>query len=251
MNKYSEVYDMVNTTVSSATIINFAADNLNMIRGTEHFRAKDPVSALTHFIGCIAAILFTPVLLIHAAEADAQTSDLIALSIFMLSMIALYGASASYHCFDLAGEAGMRLKRLDHMMIFVLIAGTYTPICVCAMGSEGVTLLCVIWGIALAGITFKLLWVTCPKWVSSIIYISMGWVVVFAMPHLIPHVSTATLVWLYTGGVIYTIGGVIYALKLIRFNRRGSLWGSHEIFHLFVMAGSICHFISIYRVFDR
>lgn len=241
---------MVSTTASSANIINFAGENLNVLNGSNHFRAKDPVSALTHFIGCIAAILFTPVLLIHATGSGAKAGDLIALSVFMLSMIALYGASASYHCFDLAGEAGMRLKRLDHMMIFILIAGTYTPICVCAMDHEGTILLSVVWGIAFAGMMFKLIWVTCPKWVSSAIYISMGWVVIFAMPHLIGHVSTSTLVWLYTGGVIYTIGGVIYALKLIRFNKRNSPWGSHEIFHLFVMAGSICHFISIYLIFN-
>ncbi|MBQ9333404.1 MAG: hemolysin III family protein [Lachnospiraceae bacterium] len=241
---------MVNTTASSANIIDFAGENLNILNGNSRFRAKDPLSALTHFIGCIAAILFTPVLLIHATESGAETTDLIALSVFMLSMIALYGASASYHCFDLAGEAGMRLKRLDHMMIFLLIAGTYTPVCVCAMGREGMPLLSVVWGIAFAGMVFKLMWVTCPKWISSMIYISMGWVVIFAMPHLVDHVSTSTLVWLYTGGVIYTIGGIIYALKLIRFNKRGSVWGSHEIFHLFVMAGSICHFICIYLIFE-
>ncbi len=240
---------MVNTTASSANIIDFTGENLNILKGNSHFRAKDPVSALTHFIGCIVSVFFTPVLLIHAMGSGATVTDLIALSVFMLSMISLYGASASYHCFDLAGEAGMRLKRLDHMMIFILIAGTYTPICVCAMGHEGMVLLSVVWGIAFAGMIFKLIWVTCPKWVSSVIYISMGWVVIFAMPQLISHVSTSVLVWLYTGGVIYTIGGIIYALKLIRFNKRGSMWGSHEIFHLFVIAGSICHFISICRIF--
>ena len=237
------------TATASSNIVSFSGENLNLINGRQQFRAKDPVSALTHFVGCICAILFTPVLLIHASSAGAGMTDLIALAVFMLSMISLYGASASYHCFLLEGEAGLRLKRLDHMMIFVLIAGTYTPICVCAMGQDGTVLLSVVWGLALAGMMFKLIWVTCPKWVSSIIYIAMGWVVVFAMPSLIPHVSTSTLVWLYTGGVIYTVGGIIYALKLIRFNNRNSMWGSHEIFHLFVMAGSICHFISIYGIF--
>ncbi|MCR5595502.1 MAG: hemolysin III family protein [Lachnospiraceae bacterium] len=232
----------------TANIVQFAGDTVDNIK-TYAFHAKDPVSALTHFIGCIAAIVFTPVLLIHASDNGASMKDLIALSIFMLSMISLYGASASYHGFNVPGEAGLRLKRLDHMMIFVLIAGTYTPICVCAMGTGGVTLLCVIWSIAFAGMCFKLLWVTCPKWVSSVIYISMGWVVIFAMPTLIGSVSTVSLVWLYAGGVIYTIGGIIYALKLIRFNDRDSLWGSHEIFHLFVMAGSLCHFICIYGLF--
>ncbi len=212
-------------------------------------RIKDPVSALTHFIGCIMAILFTPVLLIHAASSGAGSKELVSLLVFMLSMISLYASSTSYHSFNLQGEAMLKLKRLDHTMIFVLIAGTYTPICICAMGHAGIILLCVIWGIAFAGICFKLLWVTCPKWISSVIYITMGWTVVFAMPYLIPAVSRSVLIWLYTGGIIYTIGGIIYALKLIRFNSRNSLWGSHEIFHLFVMAGSICHFISVYSIF--
>lgn len=236
-----------NGSISSAGSVAAAAPVTSV--GSYTFHAKDPVSSLTHFIGCIASVFFTPVLLIHASDAGAGMTDLIALSIFMLSMISLYGASASYHAFKMDGEAGMRLKRLDHLMIFVLIAGTYTPICVCAMKEEGTVLLCVIWGIALVGMCFKLMWVTCPKWVSSVIYISMGWVVIFAMPKLIPSVSGRTLALLYAGGIIYTIGGIIYALKLIRFNDRNSLWGSHEIFHLFVMAGSLCHFMCIYGLF--
>lgn len=209
------------------------------------FHVKDPMSALTHFIGCVCAIFLTPVILIHASQGGADLQSLTALSIFMISMIMLYGASASYHTFRIEGRGGMVLKRIDHMMIFVLIAGSYTPICMITLRGYriGTILLIVIWSMAALGMIFKLCWVTCPKWVSSVIYIAMGWVVVFAMPTLIPVINRTSLTWLYAGGIIYTIGGVIYALKLVRFNSRSSLWGSHEIFHLFVLAGSACHFI--------
>ena len=210
-------------------------------------KIKDPVSCITHLVSAVCALLFSPVRCVRAASHGAGRSDIIALAIFVLSMVLLYSASASYHGFRLKGEAGLVLKRLDHMMIFVLIAGTYTPICVCAMKEQGIRLLITVWSLASAGMLFKLFWVTCPKWISSVIYITMGWVVVFAMPKLIPAVNTATLVWLYAGGVIYTIGGVLYALKLIKFNSSHTLWGSHEIFHLFVMGGSLCHFIFMFR----
>lgn len=212
---------------------------------TYSFHAKDPMSALTHFIGCICAILLTPVLLIHATGSGADLYSLIALSIFMISMIMLYGASASYHAFSIAGPKGLILKRLDHMMIFVLIAGSYTPVCMITLRGTraGLVMLIVIWSMAAVGMIFKLCWVTCPKWISSVIYIAMGWVVIFAMPTLIATIGKTSLRWLYIGGIIYTIGGVIYALKLVRFNKRDSLWGSHEIFHLFVLGGSFCHFM--------
>ena len=211
---------------------------------------KDPVSCITHLISAIAAVMFAPILFVRARLSGSSASDMAALGVFVLSMILLYSASASYHGFKLTGRASMVLKRLDHMMIFVLIAGTYTPICVCAMREQGMRLLILVWALAVVGMIFKLCWVTCPKWISSVIYIAMGWVVVFAMPKLIPAVSAQTLAWLYAGGIIYTIGGIIYALKLIRFNSVHQLWGSHEIFHLFVMAGTICHFISICNIFN-
>ena len=135
-----------------------------------HFRVKDPGSAATHFIGFLAAVLMTPVLLVHAAGNGADFMTMIGMSVFMISMILLYGASTSYHSFDISEKANLRLKRLDHMMIFVLIAGSYTPVCLTVLrGSIGMRLLAIVWGLAIVGMIFKLLWVTCPKWVSSVI----------------------------------------------------------------------------------
>ena len=135
------------------------------------------------------------------------------------------------------------------MMIFVLIAGTYTPVCLIAIGGKlGITLLAIVWGIAVVGIIFKALWVTCPKWVSSVLYIGMGWTCVLAFTQILNALPPKAFGWLLGGGIIYTIGGVIYALKLPIFNLRHKNFGSHEIFHLFVMAGSACHFIVMYAV---
>ena len=133
------------------------------------------------------------------------------------------------------------------MMISVLIAGSYTPICLLVLGGRtGVMLLAIVWSIALAGILIKAVGVDCPKWVSSVLYIGMGWTCVLAFTQILNRLSRAGFFWLLIGGIIYTAGGVIYALKLPVFNGKHRYFGSHEIFHLFVMGGSICHFIVMY-----
>ncbi len=211
-----------------------------------NIRIKDPGSAITHFIGMMMAVFASTPLLIKAAR-QPDRIHMIALGIFITSMILLYAASTLYHTLDLSEKANKRLKKLDHMMIFVLIAGTYTPICILALPQPlGVSLLTLVWGIALLGIVVKMFWVTCPKWFSSVLYISMGWICVLAFTQILNSLPTAAFGWLLAGGIIYTIGGVIYALKLPIFNAKHKYFGSHEIFHLFVMGGSICHFIVMY-----
>lgn len=211
-----------------------------------NLKIKDPGSAITHFIGMMMAMFSSTPLLIKAARQPDQI-HLIALGIFIVSMILLYGASTLYHTFDLSEKVNKRLKKLDHMMIFVLIAGTYTPICIIALPQPlGIQLLSLVWSVALIGMLVKLFWVTCPKYFSSILYIGMGWLCVLAFTQLLNSLSKAAFCWLLAGGIIYTIGGVIYALKLPLFNARHRYFGSHEIFHLFVMGGSICHFIFMY-----
>jgi hemolysin III len=210
-------------------------------------RAKDPGSAITHFIGWLMAV-FAAVPLLLKAAGEPDRIHLISLTVFMVSMIALYGASTIYHTLDISPRVNRILRKIDHMMIFVLIAGTYTPMCVIAIGGAlGYTLLAVVWGIALAGILLKAFWITCPKWFSSVLYIGMGWVCVLAFTQILNALSPAAFAWLLAGGVIYTVGGVIYALKVPLFDAKHKNFGSHEIFHLFVMAGSACHFILMYN----
>lgn len=210
------------------------------------FKLKDPGSSITHFIGMLMALFAATPLLIRASM-NPDMVHVASLSIFIISMILLYGASAAYHALDLSETTNRILRKLDHMMIFVLIAGTYTPVCVIVLGGRtGYGLLALVWGIALVGILVKAFWITCPKWFSSIIYIAMGWVCVLVFGQLLDTLPTAAFLWLLAGGIIYTLGGVIYALKLPIFNARHKAFGSHEVFHLFVMGGSFCHFIFMY-----
>lgn len=207
---------------------------------------REPGSAITHFIGMMMAVLAAMPLLTKAALFSGSRSVL-ALSIFCISMILLYGASTTYHSLNISGKALCIFRKLDHMMIFVLIAGSYTPVCLIVLGGKlGYTLLAVVWAIALLGMTLKACWITCPKWFSSVIYIAMGWVCVAVFGPLWNMLPHAAFGWLLAGGIIYTIGGIIYALKLPVFNERYKFFGSHEIFHLFVMGGSICHFIFMF-----
>ena len=207
---------------------------------------REPGSALTHFIGMMMAVFATVPLLIKVGiEADARS--FLAMSIFMGSMILLYAASTTYHTVNLTGKYLKVFRKIDHMMIFVLIAGSYTPVCLIVLGgSLGLRLLLLVWGIALLGMVINICWITCPKWFSSIIYIAMGWVCVFAFGPLFHSLPLSAFLWLLGGGIIYTIGGVIYALKLPILNTRFKSFGSHELFHLFVMGGSFCHYIMMY-----
>lgn len=207
---------------------------------------REPGSAITHFIGMMLAVFASTPLLVKAAVSDGFTAFL-AMTVFMLSMIALYGASALYHSVMVKDRLLRVFRKIDHMMIFVLIAGSYTPVCLIVLGGKlGYTLLVVVWTIAVLGMLIKALWITCPKWFSSIIYISMGWVCLGVFGQLWNTLPHSAFLWLLAGGIIYTVGGVIYALKLPLFNNRHRYFGSHEIFHLFVMGGSICHFIFMY-----
>jgi hemolysin III len=207
---------------------------------------KDPGSAITHFIGMLMAIFAAFPLLIKAAHEPSRIY-LISLAIYAVSLIFLYAASTTYHTFDLSERVNTILKKIDHMMIFVLIAGSYTPICLIVLkGPVGYFLFALVWAIALIGIIVKICWITCPKWFSSVLYISMGWVCVLAFTQIVNSLSPAAFGWLLAGGIIYTVGGIIYALKVPLFDAKHKNFGSHEIFHLFVMAGSACHFILMY-----
>ena len=201
---------------------------------------KEPGSAITHFIGMLMAIFAAVPLLIKAASEPGRIY-VVSLAIYAASLILLYAASTTYHTFDISKKVNTILKKIDHMMISVLIAGSYTPVCLLVLkGRTGIILLSVVWAIAIAGILIKAFWVYCPKWVSSVLYIGMGWTCVLAFTQILNNMSPAAFGWLLAGG------GVIYALKLPIFNSRHRNFGSHEIFHLFVMGGSACHFVVMY-----
>ena len=210
-------------------------------------RSKIPGSAITHFIGMLMTAFAAVPILIRAAS-NPDRIHLISMGIFLLSMCLLYAASTTYHWLDLTPRINRILRKLDHSMIFVMIAGSYTPICLIVLrGRTGIFLCALVWSIALIGILLKICWINCPKWFSSALYITMGWVCVLAFTQIINSLPPAAFGWLLAGGIIYTAGGVIYALKLPIFNARHKNFGSHEIFHLFVMGGSACHLFMMYR----
>lgn len=209
---------------------------------------KEPGSAITHFIGMLMTIFAAVPLLIKAAHEPSRIY-VISLAIYSASMILLYAASTTYHTFDISAKINTILKKWDHMMISVLIAGSYTPICLLVLkGKTGLILLAIVWSFAIVGILIKAFWVYCPKWISSILYIGMGWTCVLAFTQILNSMSHTSFLWLLTGGIIYTVGGIIYALKLPIFNSKHKNFGSHEIFHLFVMGGSMCHFVVMYAL---
>ena len=204
---------------------------------------REPGSAITHFIACITAAIAASPLILKAHNNITAVS----LAVFALSMILLYAASTVYHTVNVSDKVLKIYKKIDHMMIFVLIAGSYTPVCLIVLGgSQGYSLLALVWGVAIIGMVVNAVWITCPKWFSSLIYISMGWLCLLVFGTLWDVLPHSAFGWLLAGGIIYTIGGIIYALKLSVFNSLHKYFGSHEIFHLFVMAGSACHFIFMY-----
>lgn len=215
---------------------------------TSQHHIKEPGSAITHFIGMLMAIFAAVPLLIKAAHEPSRIY-VISLAVYSASMILLYAASTTYHTFDISAKINTILKKWDHMMISVLIAGSYTPICLLVLkGKTGLILLAIVWSFAIVGVLIRAFWVYCPKWVSSILYIGMGWTCVLAFTQILNSMSRTSFIWLLTGGIIYTVGGIIYALKLPIFNSKHKNFGSHEIFHLFVMGGSMCHFVVMYAL---
>ena len=209
-------------------------------------KLKDPGSAITHLIAMIGAVICSFPLIYKAAHSS-NTTAVAAMTIFICSMILLYGASTLYHSLDISAKINLVFRRIDHAMIFVLIAGSYTPVCLLALDrSKGIPLLIFIWLAAAVGISLKIFIINCPHWVSSVIYIAMGWTCVFVFKPLLSVLPPAAFGWLLAGGIIYTIGGILYGLKLPIFDKLPANFGSQEIFHLFVMGGSFCHFIFMY-----
>lgn len=212
-------------------------------KGRDPYDALRPWSAITHGAGALLALLGTILLLLHSKSSIQGFS----FAVYGVSMIALYSASTLYHCLRTGIAGRRRLRKLDHCSICLLIAGSYTPICMLVLeDSCGPALLAGVWGFALAGILLSLFWITAPRWLSAGVYLCMGWLAVFALKPLSAALPLEGMVWLVAGGVLYSVGGVLYALKWP--GRNNPRFGCHEIFHLFILLGSLCHYINMYRV---
>lgn len=240
----------------------YAADNLSMradnfsmrevtrfgtLPATVSLKIREPGSALTHFAGLILMSVGAGPLLMKA-RALGSGAAFAGMLIFVLTSCMLYAASTTYHTIVGNERITTFFRKLDHMSISVMIAGTYTPVCLTALkGTVGYALLIAVWILAIGGILLKALWITCPKWLSSAVYVAMGWLCVFAMAPVRAALSSGAFGWLLAGGIAYTIGAGIYACHPKEFDARHIYFGSHEIFHVFIMAGTFCHYIVMFR----
>jgi hemolysin III len=199
--------------------------------------AEERLNIGSHAIGLLLSVTGL-VLLIITAVRSAEATRLAAYLVYGLSMVTLYAASTIYHSAQ-QPRLRSRLRVLDHAAIYLLIAGTYTPFMLLTMpGTLGYGILIAAWSMATVGIVLKVFYTGRFVLLSTLLYVLMGWAIVFAIQPLAAALSTAGLVWLMAGGIAYTIGAVLYAIKKLPFN--------HAIFHLFVVLGSVCHFLAVY-----
>lgn len=208
-------------------------------------KLKEPINGLTHLIGALFSIAGL-VLLVYFAAIKGTVWHVVSFSIFGASLILLYTSSTLYHWLPLSERGTKIFRRIDHIMIFILIAGTYTPVCLVSLrGGWGWSLFGVVWGIAVAGIVLKLFWLQAPRWLYILVYVFMGWLAIIALLPLIRSIPLDGLGWLLIGGIFYSVGALIYGLK--RPNIIPGWFGFHEIFHILTMAGSFSHFWLMFK----
>ena len=206
---------------------------------------REPFNAFSHLAGAILSLAALLAMVLKVAYANAPALHIVAVSIFGISLLLLYSASTLYHSAITQPHIIAFLRKLDHSMIFALIAGSYAPFCLIALGGTfGWTLFSLVAILGLSGIFFKMVWFHSPRWLSTALYIAMGWIIIFAVVPLAHSLSLTGLLLLVAGGISYTIGGIIYGVKPNFLSSKHL--GFHEIFHLFILLGSLCHFLSVY-----
>lgn len=218
-------------------------------KGRDPYDGLRPWSAITHGIGVALAVIGTALLLARSVMLALDAWHLVAFAIYGASMICLYTASTLYHCVNGPVARRLALRKYDHCSISLLIAGSYTPICLVALrtyGGWGWAILGVIWAMAVAACSLSLLWIDSPRWITAGVYLVMGWLAVVALYPLSRILPPSGMLLLVLGGILYTAGGILYALKWP--GRENPRFGCHEVFHLFILAGSLCHFLMMYRV---
>lgn len=205
---------------------------------------REPVNGFTHLAGALLSIAGLVVMLVAAVKYGTAW-HVVGFAIFGSSLILLYSASSLYHLLPVSKQGVEFLERIDHIMIFVLIAGSYTPFCLVPLrGPWGWSIFGLIWSLALAGIAFKIFWMHAPRWLSVGIYLLMGWIIVIAIYPLFLSIPRAALGWLVLGGLTYSAGAMVYGFKWP--NPFPRFLDHHAIWHLFVLGGSFCHFWAVF-----
>lgn len=206
---------------------------------------RDPISSITHLIGGVLSIIALIMMIAKQLLSGNLNAALFASSIiFGVSMILLYFTSGIYHAIDAGKQKAIRIMRkIDHSMIFVLIAGSYSPFCLYVLPKNiGIPIFVLLWIIVAAGIITKIAWINMPRQLSAGLYIAMGWISAFLIKDLYLALQKPAFALLIAGGVLYSIGGVIYAIKKPNFK----VWNFHDIFHIFIMLGTLMHFLLVF-----
>ena len=208
-------------------------------------KLREPINSITHFVGAGLSFIALIAMLVKVAISDPSVISILSVTIFGISLTLLYATSGTYHGIISTEKVIKFFQKLDHSMIFVLIAGSYAPFCLISIGDKfGFTMFLIMITLAIVGIIFKLCWFNCPCWVDSVMYIGMGWIALFMIKPLAAILPGISLFWLVLGGILYTIGGIIYATKSKKLTIGN--WGFHEIFHILILLGSLSHFICVY-----
>lgn len=209
------------------------------------YTIREPLNSITHLLGIILSTIGLIFLLISSINSGDYVKILSSV-IFSLGLIGLYSASTIYH-WHVASEKTIEiLRKVDHSMIYILIAATYTPICLITLkGITGYVLLSIVWSLGIIGIVLKLCWLNAPRWLYTSFYLILGWAAIFVIYPLYKILPTAGLMLLFGGGISYSVGAVFYATK----SERIKIWkfGFHEIFHVFILLGSLTHYLMIYK----
>lgn len=207
-------------------------------------KLREPVNSLTHWAGAILALAGLVALLIVGWSTPAK---IISLLVYGLSLIAMFSASATYHMVRAKDKALLILRKLDHSAIYLLIAGTYTPFCVNAFdGFWKWGMLSIIWTLAIVGIVIKIFYIKAPRWLNAGIYVVMGWLCVGAAGQMLAVLPAWVFAWLLAGGIIYTLGAVVYITKWLNF--WPGVFGFHEVWHIFVLLAALAHFVAVMGV---
>lgn len=206
---------------------------------------REPLNSLTHLFGILLSAIGLMLLLINSIQTNDALKILTSV-IFCLGLISLYSASTIYH-WIIASEGTLEiLRKVDHIMIYILIAASYTPICIITLkGLLGYTLISVVWSLAILGIILKIVWLNAPRWLYTSFYLILGWAALFVIYPLYKLLPLTGFLLLVLGGISYSIGAVIYGTK----SEKIKIWkfGFHEIFHVFILLGSIIHYIMIFK----
>jgi hemolysin III len=207
-------------------------------------KLREPVNSLTHWGGAILGLGGLVTLLVVGWSTPAK---IISLAIYGVSLIAMFSASATYHMVKVKERALVIFRKVDHAAIYLLIAGTYTPFCVNAFtGFWQWGMLSLIWSLAMIGIIVKVFVIHAPRWLNAGIYVVMGWLSIAAAGQILTALPMWVLVWLVIGGVIYTLGAVVYITRI--FNFVPGVFGFHEVWHIFVLLAAIAHFVAVMGV---